>query len=321
VPLVGETLVICPDRVLRFDRAGVPAGAVPLDMAPLGAVAAAGPLALLRPEGRDFQRSAHPRLCLSFLGRPPSDCFEPVGYERRGDQVIVPVAMAADAREIVVAWTAVSASPRAIHARAYRCELAGVGPAPAAAEAAPVERRPPPTCPPDPAPPLLMAREVTGAEYQRCVAARACTPPRAGKGRKRPALPVVNVTVKQAADYCAFAGTRLPTDEEWAAAARADCAPFPWGSSPTGGRANCIASEAGYALRPPGSTPADVVRGRYDLLGNAMEWTSDGTVRGSRYCSEPLATTQPPPAAGHDPYVGFRCMSAPAKAPDGAPRQ
>jgi formylglycine-generating enzyme required for sulfatase activity len=151
-----------------------------------------------------------------------------------------------------------------------------------------------------------MPREVTLAEYQRCVAARRCTPSR---GRGRPALPVVGVTLEQAAAYCAFAGTRLPTDREWTAAATADCTRFPAGAGSAAGRSNCISRESGYALRPPGSTPADVVRGVYDLHANAMEWTADGTVRGSRFCSRPLGAREPPPATGHDPYVGFRCMA------------
>ncbi|HEY5962144.1 MAG TPA: SUMF1/EgtB/PvdO family nonheme iron enzyme, partial [Polyangiaceae bacterium] len=128
---------------------------------------------------------------------------------------------------------------------------------------------------------------------------------------RRSEAPVVNVTLDQAAAYCAFANTRLPTDKEWLAAAQADCLPFPWGKDPFGGNANCIASERGYTLHPPGTSPGDVVRGVYDLLGNAEEWTADGTVRGSRFCGQPLGTRGDVHAQGYDSCLGIRCMRAP----------
>jgi formylglycine-generating enzyme len=126
---------------------------------------------------------------------------------------------------------------------------------------------------------------------------------------RRDKTPVVEVTLDQAAAYCAFAGTRLPTDEEWLTAARADCTPFPWGTNPFGGHTNCIARESGYMLRPPGRSPDDVVRGVYDLLGNAEEWTADGIVRGSRYCGQPLGTRGDVSALGYGPCLGFRCIA------------
>jgi formylglycine-generating enzyme required for sulfatase activity len=151
-----------------------------------------------------------------------------------------------------------------------------------------------------------MPREVTVREYRRCVRAGRCKPP---EGRQRPELPVTDVTLAEAAAYCAFIGARLPTDIEWSAAARAAGRRFPWGDDPYGGHSNCISSERGRPLRAPGSKPDDRIGDVYDLHANALEWTADGTVRGALYCSEPLATTQPSPAAGHSPQLGFRCVA------------
>jgi formylglycine-generating enzyme required for sulfatase activity len=59
---------------------------------------------------------------------------------------------------------------------------------------------------------------VSIADYQRCIQAGKCTPPSCGGGIHE--APVTCVDAKQAGAYCAFAGARLPTEDEWEHAAR-----------------------------------------------------------------------------------------------------
>jgi formylglycine-generating enzyme required for sulfatase activity len=127
--------------------------------------------------------------------------------------------------------------------------------------------------------------EVTNRQYRLCVRAGRCLPPAepyalasydAGKWD----LPVVFVTARQAANYCAWTHRRLPTATEWERAARGlNGSPYPWGSAPPD-RTRVNADVGGHV--PTGLVPAEGAEygagtsrdGIVHLAGNAQEWTS-----------------------------------------------
>ncbi len=117
--------------------------------------------------------------------------------------------------------------------------------------------------------------EVTVAGYKRYVEATLAAEPWASEPDSL--LPVTRVMWAEANAYCGWAydGGRLPTEEEWEAAARgADGTMYPWGAEPEAGRANTLsAGRSGPA--PVGSFPQSASAvGAEDLIGNVWEWTS-----------------------------------------------
>lgn len=139
--------------------------------------------------------------------------------------------------------------------------------------------------------------EVTQDAYARCVAAGDCVPSVIGATDARLAggtLPVVGVSQREARQYCASVGGRLPTEAEWERAARGGARgaargamtgrTFPWGSGWDGRLANhgrlvrtVRATDDGYAfLAPVGSYPDGASPfGLLDLAGNVSEWIAD----------------------------------------------
>src|SRR5499426_2963162 len=134
---------------------------------------------------------------------------------------------------------------------------------------------------------LVMRHQVTGADYQRCVAAKACLPLDADADH--PDRPIVKVSWRDAEAYAAWLSRatglnfRLPSDQEWAYAAgsrfRDDGAALPPPADP-GRRALALYDKDasrddgfGKAVEPIGSFGANE-HGLLDLAGNVWEWTS-----------------------------------------------
>lgn len=130
--------------------------------------------------------------------------------------------------------------------------------------------------------------EVTNAAYKKFVDLTNRKPPSnwidgtypEGRGDS----PVTGVTWRDAADYAAWAGKRLPTEAEWEATARgADARLYPWGNDYRTGVANIglkpeklNADQYPTALKDVGRYPEGASPfGAVDLIGNAWEWVAD----------------------------------------------
>lgn len=195
----------------------------------------------------------------------------------------------------------------------------------------------------------LHRREVTVAQYRRCVDAGGCAPAWFGAAGKRydvDDLPVTMVSWFDASDYCAWVGGRLPTEAEWERAARGVRGRrFPWGDVfnrflLNGGRSSIDAfddRDGFLELAPVGSFPEGrTPDGIDDLAGNVDEWVADyfgdyaldpavdptGPVSGEeRVYRGGTYTDGAPYARGaarrfdlpwtRRPWIGFRCAFAP----------
>ncbi|WP_028067802.1 formylglycine-generating enzyme family protein [Solirubrobacter soli] len=99
--------------------------------------------------------------------------------------------------------------------------------------------------------------------------------------------PVVLVTRADAIAFAESIGARLPTNEEWSAAAGE--AIWPWGDTFDPERCNCQEAAYGWTVpvraHPQGASPC----GAEQLAGNVWEWVADtredgwGVVRGGCY--------------------------------------
>jgi formylglycine-generating enzyme required for sulfatase activity len=127
-------------------------------------------------------------------------------------------------------------------------------------------------------------RDVTFAEWDRCVAQFGCkfNPPDQGWGRGD--RPVTNVSWDDAKEFVAWLSKmtgksyRLPTEAEWEYAARGgSTTTYWWGKDIGTGHAQCAecggGSENGKTV-PSGSFRPNAF-GLYDTAGNAAEWVED----------------------------------------------
>ncbi len=181
--------------------------------------------------------------------------------------------------------------------------------------------------------------EVTVAAYARCVSAGPCLPLETGGacnyGKSDKASHPINcVAWDKAGAYCAWAGKRLPSEEEWEYAARGtDGRTYPWGQEVPGARVcwNGAGNDLGPGKRsgtcPVGAYPAGKSPfGLLDMSGNVREWTSSGwsdAYGTSRTTSNRVgrgggwSSDDPSRVRGalrgryepwaHDDFLGFRC--------------
>lgn len=178
---------------------------------------------------------------------------------------------------------------------------------------------------------LMDATEVTNEEYFLFVLQtghRAPVNPFWSGRDLRPGveiLPVTHVSATDAEAFAAWAGKRLPTEDEWEYAARwVDGRPYPWGSTlpgpenPAAQTVEVAKAKTFPSLRPVGTLPAGASPfGIHDLAGNVWEWTSTAAegrriLKGGSFLTYLSAARSSnrltdDPDLVH-PDVGFRCV-------------
>ena len=161
----------------------------------------------------------------------------------------------------------------------------------------------------------------------------------------RASHPVVHVSLADAEAYAAWAGARLPTEEEWeyaAAIGLPDPADAQSGAYDASGKpvANTwqgifpVADQAsdGVAGRAPAGCFSPSAIGLYDMIGNVWEWTAtpyqtgENTIKGGSYlCADNFcrryrpAARQPQETDFSSSHIGFRIVRDVGPAGSSAP--
>lgn len=143
---------------------------------------------------------------------------------------------------------------------------------------------------------LAAVYAVTVGQYAECADAEVCVMPEMLEKRAYPGildsddakkLPMVFVTRDQAAAYCEWAGMRLPTAEEWKAAAV-----LPDGRKLDETSTNCVGTDRSTLGTDPAQTALTVpvtafrrsnvsVYGMVQMAGNVWEWAADSERAGT----------------------------------------
>jgi formylglycine-generating enzyme required for sulfatase activity len=88
--------------------------------------------------------------------------------------------------------------------------------------------------------------------------------------------PATEVTFDDAVAFCAWAGARLPTGDEWEAAARGtDARPWPWGETFDPERCACAEAATGWSAPVRAHPDGASACGAEQLAGNVWEWVAD----------------------------------------------
>lgn len=175
--------------------------------------------------------------------------------------------------------------------------------------------------------------EVSNAEYKKFCDATGHASPSSPDYTLKPQDPVADVTLEDAKAYAAWAGKRLPTEQEWEKAARGtDGRPFPWGKDPwTTGIPDTLQPIDSFQDR---RSPV----GALNMAGNVFEWTTSAFPAGDReyadmqktlgtdafsrsWCIIKGGSFSPHgdvffrsfmrrgwPSDQHSPLIGFRCV-------------
>lgn len=147
-----------------------------------------------------------------------------------------------------------------------------------------------------------------------------------------PARAASNVARDEAQAFCAGRGGRLPSEDEWIAAAASATSParrYPWGDTgavcrraawglSSGPCARGLSGPDTVGAHPDGDTPLHL----HDLAGNVAEWVATGprdgvgVAKGGDWATDLAAdlriwARRELAAGARDPRVGFRCVYPP----------